>query len=86
LLQATVNINCLAISHSNHQEKTEEWLRRLQYLFKYAIILSSLWKPSASEMANQMQSKIAESCSYILAFMFQELHQSKNPTLSPSNA
>lgn len=87
-LQVLTNVFCLALTQARDRETTGKYLLHLENLFKYAVSLSSLWKPSKNlvdpAIATKLQSRIAESCAFVLVFVFQEIHQSNNGRSTPT--
>jgi len=72
---------CLALTQAEREKHlTKLWLNRLEVYFKYALLLAELWKGGKNDPNfATIQRKIAETCSFMLAFMFQEVHTTQTP-------
>ena len=87
-LQAIVNLICLALTQASTESDRslqKKWLQSLELHFKYIITLSEAWKNKIPDehFYKRSQRRFAEVCSFILAFLFQEIHTQNTPKSQP---
>lgn len=57
-----------------------QWLSKLELYFKFTLTVSELWRGKSDDQHySKVQKRMADICSFMLAYLFREIHNTQTP-------